>query len=120
MNEMKELVTVEQASSVIRLLAIVLPVLGIVIGAVVGAIRKRLVPSLLVGLLLGLIGPAGWGLWHVYNGIMGRYGLDSVKGLLLNLALFVVIGLAIGVVVGRYLNRHRVAPSQETSSTETS
>jgi hypothetical protein len=117
MNDMKELVTVEQAERVIALLAWLLPVLGIVIGAVVGAVRKRLAPSLIVGLLIGLIGPAVWALWHVYNGIMGRYGLDSVKALLINLALFIVIGLVIGFVLGRYFVRHRVATSQETPST---
>jgi hypothetical protein len=36
----------------------------------------------------------------MYNGVTAVYGLDSVRGLLVNLALFVAAGLAIGVAVG--------------------
>jgi hypothetical protein len=100
---MQEIVTTEQAERVLRLLAIVLPVVGLIAGVVVGAIRKRVTDGALTGLLIGLIGPAAWGLWRVFNAIEGRFGLDSVKGLLINLALFAVIGLAIGVAVGRVL-----------------
>lgn len=112
---MKELVTTEQAERVLRLLAMVMPVAGVALGLVVGAVRRRMGAGLVVGLLLGLIGPAAWGMWRVYNGIMGRYGLDSVKGLVLNLALFTGVGLVIGVIVGWRLRRQAAAPSQETA-----
>jgi len=115
---MKELVTVEQAERVLRLLAVALPLAGLVIGALVGALRRRLAGSAVVGLLIGLVGPAALGLWRVYNAIMGRYGLDSVKGLLLNLALFVAVGLAVGLVVGWRLSRPpKRVTSQESAST---
>ncbi len=114
---MKELVTTEQAERVLRLLAAALPIAGLVLGALVGAIRRRVAGSVLVGVLLGLTGPAAFGLWHVYNGIMGRYGLDSVKGLLINLALFSAVGLAIGGAVGRARSRGRGrAASPESAS----
>jgi len=117
MGGMKELVTVEQAERVIAVVAVALPAAGIVIGALAGLVRRRVGAGVVIGLLIGLIGPAAWALWRMYNGIMGRYGLDSVKGLLINLALFVAIGLAIGIAVGTYFRRHRVATSQETPST---
>lgn len=100
MNDMQELVTVEQAEGVIALLSYALPLAGIVLGALIGALRKRLRRGAVVGLTCGLSGPAIWLLWRMYNGIVGHYGLDSVRGLLVNLALFVAIGLVIGGAVG--------------------
>jgi drug/metabolite transporter (DMT)-like permease len=106
---MKELVTTEQAARVIVLFAIALPIAGLIIGAVAGAARKRLASSALLGLICGLVGPVIWVMWQVYNGIMGRYGLDSVKGLLINLGLFLVVGLAAGLAVGGVWRRLRGA-----------
>jgi hypothetical protein len=102
---MKELVTTEQAEHALRLLAMALPVAGLLLGALTGLLRQRLPGGALVGLLIGLLGPVAFGLWHVYNAIMGRFGLDSVKGLLINLALFVVFGLGVGLAAGRVLAR---------------
>ena len=100
MNDAQELVTVEQAERLIAALAYALPAAGLVLGAVVGGLRKRLGRGLLIGFVCGLTGPAIWLLWRMYNGIVGVYGLDSVRGLLVNLALFVAIGLVIGVGAG--------------------
>ncbi len=100
MNEMQELVTVEQAERAIAALAYGLPATGLVLGAVIGCLRKRLRRGLLLGLICGLSGPAIWLLWRMYNGVVGVYGLDSVRGLLVNLALFVAIGLVIGAGAG--------------------
>ncbi len=100
MAEMGELVTVEQTERAIRLVAMALPPLGLALGALVGAVRGRAGRGLALGLLCGLAGPAVWGLWRIYNGILESYGLDSVKGLAISLALFVVIGLAVGLVIG--------------------
>jgi hypothetical protein len=97
---MQELVTLEQANNAMRLLAMALPAIGLVAGLLVGAARRQVGRGLLGGLLVGLCGPALWALWRMYNGIVGVYGLDSVRGLLVNLGLFVAIGLAAGVVVG--------------------
>ncbi|UCC67560.1 MAG: hypothetical protein JSV79_10605 [Armatimonadota bacterium] len=97
---MGELVTVEQAEGAVRLAAVALPPLGLAAGAVVGALRRRIARGLVAGLLCGLAGPAIWLLWRIYNGITGVCGLDSVRGLLINLALFVVVGLLIGFGIG--------------------
>jgi len=95
---MKELITIEQAGSVIAIIAITLPAAGLIVGAIAGAVRRRVGSSALLGLACGLSGPAMWAMWRIYNGIAGHYGLDSVKGLLVNLALFVVVGLVVGLV----------------------
>ena len=43
-----------------------------------------------------------WPLWLVYNRIEDHFGLDSVAALLLNLALFVVLGVALGFILRRF------------------
>ncbi len=108
MNEMRELVTVEQANNAIKMIALALPVLGLLVGATVGATRRQLGRGLLGGVLVGLCGPAMLLLWRMYNAIVGVYGLDSVRGLLVNLSLFVAIGLVVGVVVGLVWRRANV------------
>jgi hypothetical protein len=100
MAEMRELVTVEQAERAIRMAAVALPAAGAAVGAITGALRGRVGRGLAIGLVCGLAGPAVWLLWRMYNGIVGSYGLDSVEGLLVNLALFACIGLAVGAVIG--------------------
>ena len=97
---MQELVTVEQAERAVAILAIALPAAGLLIGAILGAARRSLRRGLLLGLICGLSGPAIWLLWRMYNGIVGAYGLDSVRGLLVNLVLFVGIGLVVGIGIG--------------------
>jgi hypothetical protein len=97
MSDMQELVTVEQVEWAIRLVATALPAVGLALGAVVGAARRRLARGAILGLLCGMAGPGIWGLWMIYNGVVGVYGLDSVRGLLINLALFVVVGALVGI-----------------------
>jgi hypothetical protein len=108
---MHELVDLSVVERLFGLLAWLTPLLGIGIAAALwmwarrtadpdhpairnprSAIRNRVV-------LIGLLGPANWLLWRIYNGIEDRFGLDSVKALLLNLAFFAALGVALGVGV---------------------
>ena len=59
-----------------------------------GAVRKK-------GALLAGAAVLAWPLWLVYNAIEDHFGLDSVAALLLNLALFAVIGTAGGFLMRR-------------------
>lgn len=52
--------------------------------------------------LLALVGLLIYPLWLVYNAIEDALGLDSVAALLINLALFVGIGGAIGLAMRRF------------------
>ena len=52
-------------------------------------------------ILCGLIGPLNLFLWTVYNAIENFFGLDSVVALLINLGIFAVIGLVIGLLMRR-------------------
>ena len=108
---MEELIAVEQTERALTILAIVFPSGGLLIGAIVGAARGSFIRNAIAGLLCGLFGPALWLLWRMYNGIVGAYGLDSVRGLLINLTLFAAIGLAIGLG-GAVLWRRLFGPAQ--------
>lgn len=43
--------------------------------------------------LMCIAGPAVLILWHAYNRVIGHFGLDSVKGLLVNVTIFAVAAL---------------------------
>jgi hypothetical protein len=118
MDEMQELITVAQAERVIAILAVALPAAGLVLGAIIGAARRSPVRGLLLGLLCGLVGPAVWLLWRMYGAIVGVYGLDSVRGLLVNLVLFVGIGLVVGLAAG-LLRRRLWRGDGDTASSAT-
>ncbi len=83
-----------------NVLAVSLPILGLVIGLVVGRIKGRIKPYLITFTLAGLFGPFNWVMWRIYNAITDHYGLDTVKNLLINLALFIVVGIVLGVGIG--------------------
>jgi hypothetical protein len=55
------------------------------------------------GTLLGFTGLLVWIMWQVYNVFIDWYGLDTIKNLLMNLALFVTVGVALGYAI-RMLN----------------
>jgi NhaP-type Na+/H+ or K+/H+ antiporter len=109
MDEMRELIDLPTANAIVRAVAIGFPAAGLVIGAAAGALRRRLGRDALLGLVIGLSGVLLWAMWLVFNAITNHYGLDSVKGLLINLAMFVVVGSAIGVVVGMVMRRSKRA-----------
>lgn len=74
------------------------------IGVIWGAMAKRLAGGLIIGLL---VGAGNYALWTVYNAITEKLGLDTVKNLLVNLTLFVVVGSVIGLGAGFYTARQR-------------
>lgn len=95
---MRELVSPSQSETIVLLMAGVL-LLG---GALWGA-KKRGVP----GVLLGLFGPLVYGLWQFHKWITrydpqtGYFGLDKVWVLLLEVALFVVLGAVLGIILSK-------------------
>lgn len=95
---MKELIDPHQAHLLMLGVLIAAPIIGLIWGAAI----KRLRSGLIIGLLIGL---GNYALWTVYNAITDRLGLDTVKNLLVNLALFIVIGGVVGVTAGLYQRR---------------
>src|SRR5437016_1931653 len=93
---MQELVDLSVVERWFGLLAVLAPILGLGIGAAL-QIRGHRQGALVTGILIGLLGPANWLLWRIYNRIEDHYGLDSVKAMLLNLALFAALGIVVGL-----------------------
>lgn len=97
---MKELIDPHQAT----LLMLAALVLAPLVGLIWGAATKRLVRGLVIGLGVGV---GNYALWTVYNAITDRLGLDTVKNLLVNLVLFVILGVLIGLGAARFGARGR-------------
>ena len=100
MDQMQELVTARQVNSLFLILAVGAPILGLFLGAVIGAQQKKPMKGAWTGLFIGLLGPLNLILWNIYNLITDHLGLDTVKNLLVNLALFVGGGIAAGLIWG--------------------
>lgn len=116
MNEMREIVTVEQVNRLFLVLIVIGPAAGAAIGGAMGRPRGRLARGALTGALTGLLlALLNLGLWKVYNAITDRLGLDSVRNLAVNLALFIALGAGAGLIAG-YLSRRRAAAPEETPS----
>ena len=91
----KELISLHQAQMLMVFVLILAPLVGLAWGLT----KKRLAQGVIIGIL---IGGGNYGLWTVYNIITEKLGLDTVKNLVVNLGLFVVLGIGIGVGVGVY------------------
>jgi hypothetical protein len=78
--------------------------------------RSRGGAALKKGALLAGAAVLAWPLWLVYNAIEDHFGLDSVAALLLNLALFAVIGTAGGFLVRRHWPDADVMNRQDAKS----
>lgn len=100
---MKELIDLHQA----HLLMLGVLVLAPLIGLAWGLANKRLPLGLVVGILVGV---GNYALWTIYNTITDKLGLDTVKNLLVNLGLFVVLGIAVGVGASMYTARRQNIP----------
>jgi hypothetical protein len=102
---MGELVDLQAVEKWFGILAVLAPILAIGVGALLQHRRGR-PGALVIGILIGLLGPANWLLWRIYNRIEDHYGLDSVKAMLINLALFAALGIAVGLGF-RFLRRSK-------------
>jgi hypothetical protein len=106
---MRELIDERTTHLIVNVLAVALPVAGLLLGTLAGALRRRLAWGAGRGLAVGCIGIANWLLWQLYHRVTDHYGLDSVKGLLINLGLFLGIGVAAGALGGLWVARKREA-----------
>ena len=86
---MKPLISEPQAQAIMVAILIAAPLIGLLLGF----LRKRPVPGLVIGLLVGV---GNYALWTAYNAITNKLGLDTVKNLAVNVALFIGVGLTIG------------------------
>ncbi len=103
-DDLKEIVTVEQIDRLFLLLAVGGPFIGAAVGALVGKKSGTSAKSIKLGIIIGMLGPANLVLWNIYNAVTRKLGLDTVKNLLVNLGLFITIGIVAGLTIA-YVNR---------------
>lgn len=84
-------------------------VLAPLIGLVWGTSAKQVKLGVSVG---AAIGAGNLLMWHIYNAITNRLGLDTVVNFGVNLILFVVVGVLIGVVYA--IKSQGAEPAPET------
>lgn len=105
---MQEIVTARQVDT----LFLILGIAGPLVGAGIGWWRFKRARA---GFLWGLLLSANWVLWRIYNAITDRLGLDTVRNLLVNLALFVVLGAVVGYLMALRANRRNVSDANAAS-----
>jgi hypothetical protein len=107
MNDYHEIVDLGQFARAVQALAIAMPLAAVLIGLIVGAARKQLVARLVRGVAVGLLGPIIYGLWLLYSYNIrydpqtGVAGLHRVSILLVNVAVFAVVGVLLGLAYSR-------------------
>lgn len=116
MGEMHEIVDMDAVNRVFLLLAWALPLTGALIGLAIGAKRQNVRQGLGVGVLAGLIGPLNLALWRIYNTITDHNGLDSIRNLFLNLALFITLGALLGIGLRRISGTDRENSTEKDAS----
>lgn len=126
MNDYHEIVDLQQFAGAVRVLAMAVPVVAVLVGLIAGAVRKRMGAGLVKGVAVGLFGPIVYGLWLMYSYLVrydpqtGTVGLHRVSVLLLNVAVFAVVGVLLGLTYSRVFRAASVtdAPPDPTTHAE--
>ena len=84
----------------------IFPLIIMTCGLLTGIVRKPFLATLKNFFLISLCGPLISILWTIYNLISDHFGIDSVTGLLVNLTMFVTMGLIIGFLIRRVKSHH--------------
>lgn len=94
---MKELINPVAAEKILVILAIAGPPAGLIIGVLWGLYKRRVVPAAAFGLIAGLLWPLVYLMWRLYNTITNVIGLDKVSNLFVQLAMFAILGMLLGI-----------------------
>ena len=106
MDDLREIVDPQALGRLFALLALVVPLLAAAIGGAFGRRKGDPKRGAIAGLTVGLLAPLNWALWRLYNAITDSAGIDTVRNVVINLILFVVLGFGIGVGVGNWKRKH--------------
>lgn len=63
-------------------------------------------------------GPLNLLLWSIYNAIENIYGLDSVRALVINVILFLILGIVGGLIIRRYRIKLSAQKDQHKSTAQ--
>lgn len=99
---MKELINAHQAHLLMLTVLVLAPLLGLAWDVWAKRVGQRVGRGVGVGLAVGV---GNFVLWTLYNALTDHLGLDTVKNLLVNLGLFVALGLLVGAGWGVWAAR---------------
>ncbi len=108
---MHELIDLAKFDLVVRVVGLAGLPMGVFVGALVGQLRGEMRWHVSRGAAIGLLGPIIYGLWRYYRWTVrlepttGYVGLHKFSTLLMNVAVFAVVGIILGWVYGRILHR---------------
>jgi hypothetical protein len=95
---MRELISEHVFGVILTIIAIAGPICGAIVGAVVGAREKAIGRSALAGFAWGCLGLLLLALWHLSGALINQLGISTTRNLLAQIGLFVVVGIATGVI----------------------
>jgi len=98
----EELIKEETVVHIFRIIAWLLPCIGLIVGAVLSLIKHK-PHHLLFGIGVGLIGPLNLLLWKLFSGVLERFGFDSLKAFFLNIIIFAFLGIILGYFIALIL-----------------
>ena len=98
---MRELVAPQAAERALLFLAVIGPLAGLIVGVVIGAHERCAWPKIVAGALIGAVFTVVYGMWRLYGVVTDALGLDSVANLVLELAMFAVVGSLLGLAALR-------------------
>ena len=111
---MKELIDESVFIGGLSLAALGLLMAGIVC-ALVGRLQKKSGVGF-AGLAMIIAAPLLWAMWRVYDRVTQHFGLDSVKGLGVNILAFVIIGALVGLILGLVSRRNKKSEEKEAAN----
>jgi flagellar biosynthesis protein FliQ len=110
---MKELVTTAEINRLFVVLALALPVPVLFATILVGRFRRVTALWHRAGIAVALAAPLNLLLWKIYESNTHHLGLDTVKNVLVNLVLFVVVGVIGGLIIAKLMSAPQKSDSQQ-------
>jgi hypothetical protein len=77
------------------------PLVGLILGTMIGAHKRCAVPTIIAGTLIGTLCSVAYGMWRLYGAITNALGLGSAVNLVLELVIFAICGVAIGMTAAK-------------------
>ncbi len=109
---MKELVTTSEINRLFVILALVLPLPVLVATMLISRFSRVTKLWYRAGIAVALAAPFNLLLWKIYEANTHHLGLDTVNNVLVNLALFVVVGVIGGVIIAKLMSVPQKSDSQ--------
>lgn len=97
MKEILDFILIEERLDMFFLyLSFIGPAAGLLTGFFIGLIQRTMPLSTLKGFVVGLSGTLFSIMWLIYKSVIDHYGIDSVRGFLINIIIFSFCGVLIG------------------------